>query len=129
MIEYGFVKQVSQSFEDVCSLLPDALQKEGFGILTNIDIQEKLKEKLGVHVNRYIIFGACNPPNAFKALSVEQNIGLMLPCNVVVYEKEKRVFLAIIKPTVAMNSIRNEDLKHIAISIEEKLKAVFDSIS
>jgi len=128
MIEYGFVKSIDKSFDDVCKILPEEAQKEGFGILTKIDIKEKLQEKLGVDFTRYTIFGACNPPNAYKALSAEENIGLMLPCNIVVYEKEGKTVLSVIKPTVAMNSVNNDALLPIAQEIEGRLKRIFDSI-
>ncbi len=129
MIEYGFVKELDARFEDVCEILPEELEKEGFGILTRVPIHEKLKEKLGVEFRRYIIFGACNPPNAFKALSVEDNIGLMLPCNVIVYEKDGKTVLSVIKPTVGMQAVQNDELKPVALVVEEKLKRVFDAIN
>lgn len=129
MIDYGFVKELDKSFEDVCEILSAELQKEGFGILTKIDIKEKLKEKLGVDFKKYMIFGACNPPNAHKALTIEENIGLMLPCNVIVYEKEGKTVLAIIRPAVAMESVKNDELLPVAKEVEEKLKRVFDAIN
>ena len=129
MIDYGFVKELDKSFEDVCEILPAELQKEGFGILTKIDVKEKLKEKLGIDFKKYIIFGACNPPNAHKALTIEENIGLMLPCNVIVYEKEGKTVLAVIRPAVAMEAVKNEALLPVAKEVEEKLKRVFDAIS
>ncbi len=129
MISYGFEKEVDKSFEEICSLLPDELKKEGFGILTEIAVHDKLKEKLNVEFKKYHIFGACNPPYAHEALTVEENIGLMLPCNVIVYEKDDKTVLAVIRPTVAMQMINNDKLSPIATSIEEKLKKVFDAIT
>jgi len=93
-----------------------------------IDIQRKMKEKLGVDMAGYLILGACNPPYAYQAILAEENIGLMLPCNVAVYEKNNMTVLAIVRPTVAMQMIDNMELKKLAEAIEEKLKAVFDSI-
>jgi hypothetical protein len=87
MINYGFVREVGLSMADAEAKVRTALEKEGFGVLTRIDISEKLKEKLGVAVKPYVILGACNPPNAYKALQAEENIGLMLPCNVCVRER------------------------------------------
>lgn len=81
------------------------MKNEGFGILTEIDVKEKMKEKLGLHMNKYIILGACNPPNAYKAILTEENIGLMLPCNVIVYEKAGKTVLSVIRPTVAMQRL------------------------
>jgi len=106
----------------------DELKKEGFGLLTKIDVKEKFKEKLGIDFCKYMILGACNPPSAHKAILAEQDIGLMLPCNVVVYEKENKTVVSVIKPTVAMSMIENEELEKIARAVEEQLKRVFDSI-
>jgi len=87
-----------------------------------------MKEKLGFDMGKYIILGACNPPNAYKAILAEENIGLMLPCNVIVYEKGDRTVLSVIKPTVAMKMIDNRELDAIAEFIEVKLKKAFDAI-
>ncbi|MEJ2568742.1 MAG: DUF302 domain-containing protein, partial [candidate division WOR-3 bacterium] len=106
----------------------EELKKEGFGILTEIDVKETLKKKLNVDFNKYVILGACNPPFAYKSLQAELDIGLMLPCNVIVYEKENRIFVSAILPTVAMSMIENENLREIAEQVEEKLRKVIDSI-
>ncbi|UCB46777.1 MAG: DUF302 domain-containing protein, partial [Spirochaetota bacterium] len=103
-------------------------QNEGFGILSSIDVSEKFKEKLDVDFKKYVILGACNPPSAYNAIQIEENIGLMLPCNVIVYEKDGKTVISIIKPTMAMKMINNEQLGKIAEHIEQKLKKVFDSI-
>jgi len=87
MINYGFTKELTMPFEKAVEAVSEALKKEGFGILTKIDIKEKFKEKLGVDFKKYVILGACNPANAHKAILAEENIGLMLPCNVIVYER------------------------------------------
>ena len=129
MIDYGFVKELDRSFEDVCEMLPAELQKEGFGVLSKINIKDKLKEKLGIDFKKYMIFGVCNPPNAHKALTIEENIGLMLPCNVIVYGKEGKAVLSVIRPTVAMEAVKNDALLPVAKEVEEKLKRVFDAIS
>ncbi len=128
MINYGFTKEVKLPFEEVIAVVTEGLKKEGFGILTRIDVQEKFKEKLGIDFKKYVILGACNPASAHKAIVAEENIGLMLPCNVIVYEKEDKTLVSIIKPTVAMRMIENEELKQIATQVETKLKNVFDSI-
>lgn len=128
MINYGFTKELGLSFEKVKELVAEELKKEGFGILTEIDIQGKLKEKLGIDFRRYVILGACNPPNAYKSIMAEENIGLMLPCNVIIYEKGVKTVLSIIKPTVAMQMIDNKELSPIATFIEEKLKKVFEAV-
>ena len=87
MINYGFTKELDAPFERVRESAIEELKKEGFGILTEIDVRAKFKEKLGIEFRKYVILGACNPPNAHKAILAEENVGLMLPCNVIVYEK------------------------------------------
>lgn len=128
MIRYGFTKELDLPFEKVKERVTEELKKEGFGILTEIDVKDKLKEKLGIEFKKYVILGACNPPNAHKSILAEENIGLMLPCNVIVYEKGHNTVLSIIKPTVAMGMIDNNALRTIAEEVEAKLKKVFDSI-
>lgn len=128
MISYGFTKEMDMSFEEAERVVSEELKKEGFGILTKIDVKEKFKEKLGLDFKKYVILGACSPPSAHKAILAEENIGLLLPCNVIVYEKENKTAVSIIKPTVAMKMIENEELKQIAEEVETKLKNVFNSI-
>jgi len=128
LIGYGFTKELDLSYETVKEIVVEELKEEGFGILTEIDVQAKLKEKLGIEFKKYIILGACNPLNAHKAILAEENIGLMLPCNVIVYEKGNKTVLSIIRPTVAMQVIANPTLKSIAENVEVKLKKVFDSV-
>ena len=128
MIRYGLTKELDIPYETVIEQVRDALKKEGFGVLTEIDVKEKMKEKLGLDMRRYIILGACNPPNAHKAILAEENIGLMLPCNVIVYERGGKTVLSVIRPTVAMQMIDNEELQKLAEAIEGKLKKAFDAI-
>jgi Uncharacterized conserved protein len=128
MINYGFTKELNIPYETVIELVREALKKEGFGVLTEIDVKEKMKEKLGIDMNKYIILGACNPPNAYKAILTEENIGLMLPCNVIVYEKGSKTVLSVIRPTVAMQMVDNVELQKIAEAVEEQLKKAFDAI-
>ena len=128
MINYGFVKNMKDDFESVENRVVEELKIEGFGVLTKIDIQKKFKEKLGLEYHKYIILGACNPPNAFKALEVEENIGLMLPCNIIIYQKNGTVTVCIIKPSLAMEMINNPELSMIAQSIEQKLKTVYEKL-
>lgn len=128
MINYGFSKVISEPFENVLERIKEELQKEGFGILTSIDLKEKFKEKLEIDFKRYIILGACNPSSAHKALQFEEDIGLMLPCNVIVYEKDGKTGVSIVKPTVAMQMIDNEPLNEIANHIEGKLRKVFEAM-
>ena len=128
MPEYGFTKTLDEPFDSVMERTKQELQKEGFGVLTSIDIREKFKEKLGIDFRKYVILGACNPPSAHQAITIEENIGLLLPCNVIVYEKDDKTVVSIIKPSVAMNMIQNEQLLEVARKVEQKLKKVFESI-
>ena len=128
MIKYGFTKEMDIPYEKVIEQAREALKKEGFGILTEIDVREKMKEKLGVDMTKYIILGACNPQNAYKAILAEENIGLMLPCNVIVYEKGSKTVLSVIRPTVAMQMVENAELQKVAEEVEAQLKKAFDAI-
>ncbi len=128
MIHYGLTKELDIPYETVIELVREALKKEGFGVLTEIDVKEKMKEKLGLDMRKYIILGACNPPNAYKAILAEENIGLMLPCNVIVYEKGGKTVLSVIRPTVAMQMIDNVELQKVAEAVEGQLKKAFDAI-
>jgi uncharacterized protein (DUF302 family) len=128
MISYGFRKEISLPFDKAERVVTEELKKEGFGILTKIDVREKFKEKLGIEFKKYVILGACHPPYAHKAILTEEDVGLMLPCNVVIYEKEGKTILAVIRPSTAMGMLENESLKRIAGELESKLKQVFDSV-
>ncbi len=125
---YGYKKKVLVSFEKAVEKTREELQKEGFGVLTEIDVRATLKKKLDVDYNNYIILGACNPPFAYQALQAEKDIGLLLPCNVIVYEQEGEIYVSAIVPTVAMSIVENEELRRIAAQIEQKLKQVIDNI-
>ncbi|OGR77547.1 MAG: hypothetical protein A2X32_01185 [Elusimicrobia bacterium GWC2_64_44] len=127
-MNYGFTKELGLPFEAAVEAVTAALKKEGFGILTKIDLREKFKEKLGVEFRNYVILGACSPANAYKAVQVEQNIGLMLPCNVIVYEKDGKASVGVIKPSVAMGGIGNEGLKPLALEVEAMLEKAFTAM-
>lgn len=125
--KYGFTKTLNVPFEEALEKAGSALKEEGFGVLCEIDIKEKLKEKLDVDFRRYTILGACNPPLAYKTLQEELNIGLLLPCNVIVYEADeggKSVVAAI--DAKAMLSVvgNNPTLDAVATEVNEKLKRV-----
>ncbi len=126
---YGYKKQAFGMFDDVVQKTREELKKEGFGVLTEIDVKKTIKEKIGADYDNYVILGACNPPFAYKTLLAEKEIGLMLPCNVIVFEDKGNVFVSTILPTEAMKSVGNENLADIAIAVENKLKKVVDSIS
>jgi len=126
---YQNSKTVNLSYEDAINKVTEELKKEGFGILTEIDVKETLKKKLDVDFRKYKILGACNPPLAYKALSYEENIGVMLPCNVIVQETiDGSVRVSAINPMVAMQSVANENLNGVAEEVSGKLKKVIDSL-
>ena len=128
-MNYSIKKQVNFSFTDAVIKVKNVLAEEGFGILTEVDIKSTLKNKINVDWNNYIILGVCNPSLAYKALQEEKEIGLFLPCNVIVYEDERKVFVSAIMPTVAMEMIKSETLIIIASQAEEKLKKVMEKLS
>ena len=121
-MNYGFTKATDLKFDTALARVEEELQKEGFKILTKIDAQTKFKEKLNIDFPKYVILGACNPKMAYQAITLEWNIGLLLPCNIIVYEKEKKVWVGVIKPTEAMAMVQNDGLRRLAIEVETKLK-------
>jgi len=123
---YNYKKEVNLKFEEAVDKVKENLKEESFGVLTEIDVKAALKSKLNVDFDKYVILGACNPSFAYKALQAERDIGLMMPCNVIVYEQEGKVVVSAIMPTVAMDMIDNAQLELIAGQVEEKLKKVVD---
>jgi uncharacterized protein (DUF302 family) len=128
-MSYYFSTTLTGNFEDIVQKTTEALKKEGFGVLTDIDVKATLKNKLDVDFKKYRILGACNPPFAFKALRAEDKIGTMLPCNVIVQEvADGKIEIAAIDPVASMRAIDNPDLKDIADQIQEKLKKVINNL-
>lgn len=127
-MNYAIRKQTNYSFADAVDKTKTALAEEGFGILTEIDVKATLKKKLHVEWNKYLILGACNPPFAFQALQAEKEIGLLLPCNVIVYEENSKVFVSAIRPIVAMQMIENPAVADVAKKVEEKLIKVINNL-
>lgn len=128
-MEYSFNKTLDMSFDDAISKVTEELKKEGFGILTDIDVKETLKKKLDVDFKKYRILGACNPPFAYKALQAESRIGTMLPCNVIVQETEQgKIEVSAIDPIASMQAIENPGLRDIAVQVRNKLKKVIESL-
>lgn len=122
-MEYYISKTVKGSFDEVVSKVKDELKKEGFGVLTEIDIKNTLKNKLDVDFRKYTILGACNPGYAHKALETEDKVGTMLPCNVIVQEREEgKIEVAAVNPVASMMAIKNPKLKQLATDVTEKLK-------
>jgi len=128
-MSYVFSKTVAGSFDQAIARVTEELGKEGFGILTEIDVQATLKKKLDADFRKYRILGACNPPFAYRAVQAEAHIGAMLPCNVIVQEYEDgRVEVAAVDPIASMQAIDNADLADIAIQVRGKLRQVIDSL-
>jgi uncharacterized protein (DUF302 family) len=119
---YGIKRTVSLPYDAALKKMREALQAEGFGVLTEIDIKEKLKEKLGVDYRRYTILGACNPPLAHRALQAETDLGLLLPCNVIVYEEGDHSVVAVADPNAMAVFTGNPELGEIAKQAKEKLE-------
>ncbi|CUS98783.1 DUF302 domain-containing protein [Candidatus Kryptobacter tengchongensis] len=127
-MKYGISKVVDLSYEEAVNKVTEELKKEGFGVLTTIDVKETLKKKLNVDFDKYIILGACNPPYAYKALQAEYELGLILPCNVIVYEKDGKVTVSAFDPMVMSQMIDNPKLKEIAVEVREKLERVIQNV-
>ena len=128
-MSYYFSKTLDMSFDQAISKVTEELKKEGFGILTDINVKDKLKEKLNVDFTNYRILGACNPPFAYQALQVEDKIGTMLPCNVIVQERpDGKIEVAAIDPIASMQAIANPKLQDIARQVQAKLKKVIDGL-
>jgi uncharacterized protein (DUF302 family) len=128
--EYAFTTVLNTSYEDAISKVTDALKEEGFGVLTEIDVKATLKRKLGVDFRKYVILGACNPPYAHRTLQADLDVGLLLPCNVIVYETDdKKAHVSAINPVSALEVVKKEELRKIAEEVSEKLKKVVDKVS
>ena len=128
-MKYYFNKTISTNFEDAVKLVTDRLKTEGFGVISEIRMHEKLKEKLDVDFKKYTILGACNPAFAFKALKLEDKIGTMLPCNILVIEQENgKIEVAAINPIASMKTIANRDLSDLARKVSQTLKNIVEHI-
>jgi uncharacterized protein (DUF302 family) len=127
-VGYGYGRSLDLPFDTAVQQARESLKSEGFGVLCEIDIKDKLREKLGVDFTKYLILGACNPPLAYSALQQEMNIGLLLPCNVVVYEKDGKSFVAAVDAAKMLSVVGNPALEATAQQVNEKLKRVVDKI-
>jgi uncharacterized protein (DUF302 family) len=128
-MKYYIERTTDYAFDEAVEKVTEELKKEGFGVLSEIDIHEKLKEKLDVDFRRYKILGACNPPKAFQALQYENKIGTMLPCNVIVQELDDgKTEVAAVNPVASMLAVDNRDLTEVANEIEEKLQRVIHAL-
>lgn len=129
LVEYYFAKKLEVPFDEAIARATESLKREGFGVLTEIDVKATLKKKLNVEFRDYRILGACNPPFAYQALQLEEKIGTMMPCNVIVQEcQDGGVEVAAVDPVASMAAIDNSKLAEIAVLMQSKLKAVIDRL-
>jgi uncharacterized protein (DUF302 family) len=127
-MKYGFTKTTDYSFEQAIEKVTEELKKEGFGILSTIDVKDTLKKKIDVDFKKYTILGACNPKLAHGALQVEEELGLLLPCNVIVYEKNDKTVVSIFDPRVMTLVIENPEMKPVAEEVKNKLQRVLEAV-
>ena len=128
-MKYYLNKTLKEDFDSIEKRIHDVLQTEGFGVLSEIDVQAKMVEKLQVEFRKYKILGACNPPYAYKALQQEDKLGVLLPCNVILQElNDGEVEVAIVNPLVSMQGVNNQGLESVALEIKEKLDRVLEKI-
>jgi uncharacterized protein (DUF302 family) len=128
-MSYHTSKNLDITFDEAIDRVTEELKKEGFGVLTEIDVRKTLKKKLDVNFRNYRILGACNPPFAYRALQQEDKIGVMLPCNVVVQETgEGRIEVSAVDPIASMQAIENPNLREVATEVGLKLKKVIESL-
>ncbi len=126
---YGFWKSVEYGFEEAIEKTEAALKEEGFGVLADLDFKATLKKKLNVDFKPYRVLAACNPPNAYKALQAEEQLGLLLPCNVIVYVNDDgQTIVAAINPSSSMGMVNNDTVREVAKDIETKMRKVIDAI-
>ncbi len=129
-MSYAYTRKVNCSFENTLVRVAESLKQEGFGILTEIDVQDTLKNKIDVEMDRYVILGACNPHFAYRALQLECAVGLLLPCNVIVYECDAHVYVASIEPAVAIGKISaQEGIQNLAQEVQNSLHKALNRIS
>jgi uncharacterized protein (DUF302 family) len=128
MTDLGFLTKLDLPYETVLVKVTDALKAEGFGVLTNIDVKETMKKKLDVDFKKYAILGACNPPLAHKALSARPEMGLLLPCNVIVYEDGDGTIVNIIDPISMMGVVEDPNLAPVAQEARKRLQRVSDAL-
>ena len=127
-MRYGFSKTLNLSYEKAIEKVTEELKKEGFGVLTSIDLKDTLKKKINVDFKKYTILGACNPVLAHKALLAEEELGLLLPCNVIVYEKENKTEVSMFNPMTMTKLVENESLKSVAEEVNTKLTRVLEAV-
>jgi uncharacterized protein (DUF302 family) len=127
-MQYGFTRTVNLPFDTAVKRVTEELKTQGFGVLTTIDVKETLKQKLNVEFTKYVILGACNPLLAHRALGVEMNIGLLLPCNIIVYESEGKTVVGAFDPLMMIPLVGKAELGSIAADVKLKLEAVLANL-
>ena len=127
-MKYGFSKITDYGFEQAIEKVTEELKKEGFGVLTTIDVKDTLKKKIDVDFKKYTILGACNPKLAYGGLQVEEELGLLLPCNVIVYEKGGKTVISVFDPIIMTVVIENPEMKPVAEEVKNKLQRVLAAV-
>lgn len=127
-MELGITKQIDLSFEDAVIKVTAELQKEGFGVLTTIDVKETIKQKLNLNFRKYTILGACNPTFAHQALEIDDRIGLLLPCNIVIQEKSGKTEISIFNPSLITNIFQDDQLVKLADELRERINRVIQNL-
>ncbi len=128
-MSYYFTTTLNEDFDTAIQKITEELRKEGFGILTEIDVKQTFKEKLDIDFKKYRILGACNPKMAYQAISAESKIGTMLPCNVLIQETgDGRVEISAVDPVASMQAVQNNSLGEVATQVQEKLKKVIQNV-
>lgn len=127
-MKYGFSKVTNYSFEQAIEKVTDELKKEGFGILSSIDFKDTFKKKIDVDFKKYTVLGACNPQIAIGALQTEEELGLFLPCNVLVYEKDSKTVISIFDPMIMTMVVDSPEIKNVAEDVKNKLEKVLAAV-
>ncbi len=127
-MSYGFSRTVPMTYERAIERVTEELKKEGFGVLTTIDVKDTLKQKLNVDFHKYVILGACNPPFAHKTLQADDQVGLLLPCNVVVQEKDGQTSVSVFDPMVMLKVMDNEKIRPVAEEVQRRLQRVLECV-
>ena len=127
-MSYGFSRTVPLTYERAIERVTEELKKEGFGVLTTIDVKETLKKKLDVDFHKYVILGACNPPFAHQTLQADDQMGLLLPCNVVVQEKDGQTSVSVFDPMAMLKVMENEEIRPVAEEVQRRLQRVLQSV-
>jgi uncharacterized protein (DUF302 family) len=127
-MQFGFSKITDYNFEQAIEKITEELKKEGFGILSSIDFKDTFNKKLSVDFKKYTVLGACNPPLAHKALQADEEVGLFLPCNIAVYEKDGKTNISVFDPLFITTVIDNPQIKSVAEEVKKKLERVLETV-